>query len=177
LSMHRPNQRPLLENLEPRQLLATFTVTSLADSGPDTLRQAIDDANNLAGADVIEFGGDTIDEVIGLTSGELLITDDLTINGHGSSLLTVNANNNSRVFYIDNEDGPVSISGLTITGGNGIGGGSNQRGGGVYNVGGSLALTDVTVSNNSAWLAGGIYNWTGELTPTAAASSAGRTAF
>ena len=34
---------------------ATFSVTSTADSGAGTLRQAITDANNAAGADTIAF--------------------------------------------------------------------------------------------------------------------------
>ena len=41
--------------LEPRRLLATFTVTTTADAGPGSLRQAILDANVAAGGDRIEF--------------------------------------------------------------------------------------------------------------------------
>ena len=46
--------------LEPRRLLATFTVTTTADAGPGSLRQAILDANAGEGADDIRFalGGD-----------------------------------------------------------------------------------------------------------------------
>src|SRR5689334_1873691 len=40
--------RPGFEAMEGRRLLATFTVTSTADSGANTLRQAIIDANALA---------------------------------------------------------------------------------------------------------------------------------
>jgi parallel beta-helix repeat protein len=45
----------LIEALETRQLLATFTVTSALDAGEGTLRQAILDANAAPGLDVIEF--------------------------------------------------------------------------------------------------------------------------
>src|SRR4051812_14647086 len=38
-------RRPLLEVLEGRTLLSTFMVSSLGDSGPGTLRQAILDSN------------------------------------------------------------------------------------------------------------------------------------
>jgi putative AlgH/UPF0301 family transcriptional regulator len=48
---------PHLETLESRLALAaaTFTVTSLADSGAGSLRQAILDANSSAGEDRIQF--------------------------------------------------------------------------------------------------------------------------
>jgi uncharacterized delta-60 repeat protein len=45
----------LLESLESRCVLSTFTVSSLADSGAGSLRQAIKDANNHAGLDTIAF--------------------------------------------------------------------------------------------------------------------------
>src|SRR5690242_10143101 len=44
-----------VEQLEERTLFAVFTVTSAADSGPGTLRQAILDANAAAGADTVAF--------------------------------------------------------------------------------------------------------------------------
>src|SRR3954464_2025291 len=43
------------EPLEPRRLLATFTVTTTADAGPGSLRQAILDANAAPDADQITF--------------------------------------------------------------------------------------------------------------------------
>jgi hypothetical protein len=46
---------PFGEVLEPRVLLAVFTVTTTADSGPGSLRQAILDANTVANADEIRF--------------------------------------------------------------------------------------------------------------------------
>ena len=46
----------VLEMLEERQLLSTFTVTSLGDSGAGTLRQAIISSNATPGPDAIDFG-------------------------------------------------------------------------------------------------------------------------
>ena len=43
------------EQLEPRVMLAVFTVTTAADDGPGSLRQAIVQANTLVGADQIQF--------------------------------------------------------------------------------------------------------------------------
>ena len=55
----RPRARrvaaPRAEWLEPKQLLATFTVTSAADSGSGTLREAIQQANLTAEQDSIRF--------------------------------------------------------------------------------------------------------------------------
>src|SRR2546421_6721826 len=47
--------RAIGEPLERRLLLATFTVTSTADAGPGTLRQAILDANASPTPDTIDF--------------------------------------------------------------------------------------------------------------------------
>lgn len=55
---------------------ATFTVTSGADSGPGTLRQAILDANALAGRDQIVLAAD-----VTITSSLPAITDPIDISG------------------------------------------------------------------------------------------------
>src|SRR5262249_48407479 len=47
--------RPMLEALETRTLPATFTVSSTADAGAGSLRQAILDANKNPGSDQIIF--------------------------------------------------------------------------------------------------------------------------
>ena len=45
----------MLETLEGRTLLSTYTVTNTSDSGAGSLRQAILDANNHGGSDTIAF--------------------------------------------------------------------------------------------------------------------------
>src|SRR6266542_4437929 len=79
---------PRLEALECRTLPSTFTVLNLDDSGAGSLRQAVLDANALPGADRIAFAPGVRDGTIALTSGELSIKDDLTIDGPGASRLT-----------------------------------------------------------------------------------------
>ena len=81
--------RPRLGILEDRSLPSTFTVTNLLDSGPGSLRAAVTAANANPGADSIDFAPTG---TIALTSGELDITDGLTINGPGASALTVSGN-------------------------------------------------------------------------------------
>ncbi|WP_189688244.1 cadherin domain-containing protein, partial [Pseudorhodoferax aquiterrae] len=73
-------------------LLATYTVTSTADSGAGTLRQAITDANANAGADTIVFNiaGAGL-QTINLTSALPTITGALSLNGYTQSDAAVNS--------------------------------------------------------------------------------------
>ena len=54
-SNNLPKSRLLLERLEGRDAPAVFTVTTTADGGAGSLRQAILDANAAPGADTIAF--------------------------------------------------------------------------------------------------------------------------
>src|SRR5262249_21305783 len=65
---------------------ATPVVTSTADSGAGTLRQAIADA---CATDSITFSLGGAAQTITLTSGELVIGKNLTITGPGAALLTL----------------------------------------------------------------------------------------
>jgi hypothetical protein len=137
---------------------ATLTVTNTGDSGPGTLRQAIADA----------MAGDTIDfslpagSVIGIMSG-LIIDKNLTISGPGAPLLRVqniNADigqNRFGILTIPAGDFNVSISGITITGGNASGSGA----GGIFNQTNTLTITGCAVSGNGVRnrAGGGIANF------------------
>src|SRR5262249_58122482 len=111
-----------VERLEDRWMPSTFLVENLADSGPDSLRQAILDANASPGADVIDFAPAARDGTITLTSGQLSITDDLTIDGPGADRLAVSGNDASRVFRIGSGV-TMDIDDLTITHGRADNGG------------------------------------------------------
>src|SRR5262245_41237448 len=76
-----------LEQLEDRLALTTYTVTTLADGVAGSLRDAVTQANAHPGADTINFQPG-LAGTIGLTGGELGITDDVTITGPGASQLT-----------------------------------------------------------------------------------------
>jgi hypothetical protein len=129
----RPQQsaglkRPLrFEQLEDRRLLS-ITVNTLIDEndginvGGISLRDAIAAA---APNDTINFapsltaGGPA---TILLTHGDLAIAQGLTINGPGSNLLTIDAQQQSRIMHIDNpntvvDNFTVTLAGLTLTGG------------------------------------------------------------
>ncbi|NJK68908.1 MAG: hypothetical protein HC941_22430 [Microcoleus sp. SU_5_3] len=166
----------LSENLEyaiaPDQNTATVTiaandltaVNNTNDSGIGSLRQAILNANANLGTDTITFEGDIFadntPDIITLTSGELQITDSLTIQGLGANNLTISGNNASRVLNIDNNNASqinVAIDGLTISGGNTTG-----NGGGIFNRE-NLKISNSNIRNNTAANGGGISTVSGTL--------------
>jgi hypothetical protein len=141
------------------------TVSNLHDSGPGSLREAIQDAG-AAHPPAVVFATN-LAGVITLTSGELDITNNLILLGPGPKTLTVDGAYNGPVFNVTN--GVVSISGLTIA--NGVGNIYNSATLSVSNcvimgsdwsgVGnsGTMALNGCTISSNSAGIFGGaIYN-------------------
>jgi parallel beta-helix repeat protein len=140
--------------LEDRRLPSTFTVSSVLDDGSSgTLRSAMSQANSSGGSNTIQFSSEVFDsaQTITLTQGVLsLNSGTITIEGPGAGLLTINANDASRVF--DVSDGvTASISGLTIAGGSTTG-----NGGGVYDEG-TATFTDCAISGNTAVCGGGLY--------------------
>lgn len=90
---------------------ATFPVTTTADSGAGSLRDAITAANAAAGADTITFAS-TVTGTITLAS-EIDITDALTIQGPGAGTLAISGADTTRIFYADTA-GTLNISGLTL---------------------------------------------------------------
>ena len=115
---NRFRARPSLQSLEGRIAPATFTVTNANDSGPGSLRQAILGANAVSSADTIAFDPTFFGtpRTINLTS-ELLISDNLAINGPGSNLLTVRpaAGVASRIFEVNGPKVPTGTSALNVS--------------------------------------------------------------
>ena len=100
-----------------------------------------------------------------VTSAELVVSKDVSIEGSGSAVRIVGDGNN-RVFDVTANN--ATLSGLTVTGG-GMSGAS-AAGGGIANGAGTLVLRDVTVtgntvSNTSGGIieGGGVSNKTGTL--------------
>ena len=126
---------------------ATFNVTTNADAGAGSLRQAIIDANAAAGADTITFQAGL--GAIALTTGQIAITDDLVIDGTGSPV--VGAGNSSRIFYI-NDAGAVTLSGLTLENGT-----TASTGGAVRAFRTDLTVIDTSISGSVADWGGGVF--------------------
>src|SRR5262245_19306996 len=145
---------PNLEALGDRIVPSTFHVTTVADGGAGSLRDAITQANAHAGADAIVFD-EGLTGTITLTGGELDVTDDLKINGPSADRLTVSGNHTSRVFKVEPGE-TVSISGLTVAGGNA----GTLNGGGIDNFG-VLTVSNVVFFGNAATNGGGLANHNG----------------
>jgi len=94
-----------LEALEGRITPATYTVFTNLDAGTGSLRQAITNANNNAGPDIIDFaitGGTVSIQTITLDTALPLITDQVTIDGttqsgYSANTLSVGGGNNAAI--------------------------------------------------------------------------------
>jgi hypothetical protein len=155
----RPGPRWIhLEQLEERAVPAvvTFSVTSLADSGPGTLRDAIVQADGGAASNSyvinIEKAG-----AITLESALPDLSRDITIHGLGSGNSTVQRDPSAVGFGIFRVDAgeTVSLSGLAIARGD-----SGGSGGGLDNFG-TVTVRDSLFTGNTAVSGGGLENETG----------------
>jgi len=107
---------PLVVAIPVGQVYAdTFTVTNTNDSGAGSLRQALADANSTNGADIVAFAP-SLTGTITLTTGPLIVSEPVTIDGPNSYDVIVSGNLSSRVMRIVSA-GTVSVSGLTFTSG------------------------------------------------------------
>jgi len=133
---------------------ATYAVTNTADSGPGSLRLAI--ANAISG-DVINFAPILSGANITLTSGEMQLSGNLTVDA--SALpggIILNGNQTGRIFEV-NSGATIGLNSLTLA--NGYPGAGNS-GGAILN-NGSLNLTNCTLVGNFTDAnddAGAIYN-------------------
>src|SRR5262245_35751594 len=174
----RRGYQPHFDVLEDRTLLATFTVTSVLDSGANTLREAVLQAGD---GDTIQFAPNLNGQTIALTSGTLVLEDDISIIGLGANMLTVRNDGAFRTFTVM-PNSKIAIQGLTIAGGSGGDGGifvdtasaleltavtlvgnNADRGAGVFSQG-DLRIRDSALISNTAVLSGGaIYIASGTL--------------
>jgi len=126
-----------IEPLERRRVLATFTVSTLAASGPGSLRQAILDANAASGDDTIQFT--QAGQIFVGSTALPAITGPLTIDGatapgfSGKPVVQVNFQSHSGLTVAAGGNGSA-IRSLSLTG--------------ASNAGLTLAASDVTVSGN-----------------------------
>jgi hypothetical protein len=130
---------------------AKIIVVNKADSGDGSLRNAI----QLAASNMNVTFAPNVTGTITLTSGELVISKNLSVLGPGAKVLSVDGNNSSRAFHIT--AGTALLSDLTITNG------TNSFGGGIYNQA-TLTVSNCAVVGNRALRQGGGISSGGVLT-------------
>ena len=128
-----------------------YTVTTTADTGTGSLRQAILDANATSTNDEIIFdssfslgGVNTI--TLGAAFPHISATEyagSLTITGPGASSLIINGNQGNYSIYSIANGGNLTISGVTVSGAN-----NSSGNGGAFNNFGTLAVSNSTLSGN-----------------------------
>lgn len=148
-------------SLEPQSLVVNTDQDLVSDSDFQTsLREAIAYANSLAGADTVSFDPNVFSTAksITLTGAEIAINDAITVAGPGAALLAINGNNAGRIFNTISAptNSVVTIQGVTLTGGNGIGASPNSRGGAIVAGSQQIFLTDSVVTGNKAGVGGAI---------------------
>ncbi len=151
IMVNNPTDTPVAGKTDLRQAIAQATTTN----GDDTITFDATAFNNFSTPQTITLGGTQLD----LTNAAA-ITGALTIQGPGANLLSVSGNDVSQVFF--QGAGATTLSGLTVTGGSHP---FATFGGAVFNQGGTLTLTDCTVSGNTGQgntpnsvNGGGLYN-------------------
>jgi predicted outer membrane repeat protein len=135
-------------------------VTRLADSGPGTLRQAIEAANNQPGLNHIRFHPHLHGKVIKLNAPLPAIEDSMTIQGPGSkpNTIIIDGQGNGNVFRVLHTADNVALRNLTVRRG------LDENGGGLHNEGLNTVLAGVKFKNNQATNGGAIFNYSGDLT-------------
>ena len=129
--------------------LVVSTVADESDSdysvGDLSLREAIQSANNFAGAATITFDPAVFSSPQTITfDSELSIADSVSILGPGNDLLTLDGDGDSRLFRV--ESGNTRITGVTMTNGWTSGDGGAIR----VDDGASLVLVGAVLASNSA---------------------------
>ncbi len=141
-------------------ILAVLTVTTAADSGAGSLREAIAAAQS---GDTIQFAASLANQTITLTSGQLTIDKDIAIDAAAAPNLTISGNNASRVFEIVNTPSftpaTVTLRNLIIANGRVTGTTETGAGGGIRTADRTiLTVENCQVNNNfAAYGGGGIY--------------------
>jgi hypothetical protein len=155
----------------------TITVTTVTDNGAGSLRAAISSAT---AGDTIIFTNTLSGSTITLTSGELLLNSNLTIDASAlTNGICIDGNQNGRIFEVA-AGATILLDTLTLTNGyiTGYGGGIlthgtltlNQcsvlgdyadYGGGIFQDAGTLVVSNSLVAGNQSIDCGGIYTYSG----------------
>lgn len=110
-----------------------------------------------AGAVTVTFAAPLAGAII-TVSAELVISDDLALDGSAAPTITISGANSTRVINISRDEATVTLHHLIIRDGNTL-----DSGGGIANAGTLTLFATTVVSNTAAQGGGGIFN-RGKLT-------------
>jgi len=133
--------------------MAILTVSTVADNGAGSLREAIAAARS---GDTIQFSASLANKTLMLSSGQIEISvgKNLSIDGASAANLTISGNNASRIFQLNSTSvNPTSLTVKNLTLANGY---TAEQGGAITTTHqGVLAVENVMFKNNVADKGGG----------------------
>ncbi len=159
----------------------TYLVTNTNDSGPGSLRAAIDAADAGAFAPTITFASSLAGQTIYLTTvgdatddgfSALAITAPMTIDASTAPGLVIAGpgptdTSGFRIFFVKEPAGDTfTLKNVTVSGGDASGSGTAGDGGGLFDAGGTTYLRGVTIRGNTAIDGGGLASYGGTTTLT-----------
>ncbi len=164
--------------MAPTARAATLVVTTTADSGAGSLRQAVADANVTPEVDIVTFAPELANTTIHLTGTELFVTSPIIMTGPGAAQLTFSGSQVNNLFTVTTS-GRLALDGLTLIDGNRaivnagtltirnstVRGNHASNGGAIMNSG-SLTISNSAFEQNTATIDGGAIYSTGALTIT-----------
>lgn len=138
----------------------SFSVMTTDDAGTGSLRQAVENANALPGAETVSFDGaifaDAVADTITLGGTQIVVSGPLVIAGPGADRLFVSGGGSSRIFQVSATAGEVSIRRMTLTFGHANGAATDGAGGAILHDGtATLKLERCHLADNSAFTFGG----------------------
>ena len=147
---------------------ASTLVTTLADSGPGSLRQSIANAGARPGPDTVTFTTNLSGGVIALTSESLVITNhDGSITITATNLpggVTVSGENARHVFIVMPGES-LTLDSLTVSNGHAVSLFTfSALGGGLWNFSGTAVVRRCTFVDNDATFGGALMSYRGNLT-------------
>jgi hypothetical protein len=122
-------------------------ITTVADTGPGSLRNAVSVANQGA---VINFASSLQQQTINLTNGTIVLNKDLQLINANNSQINIQVSGSGPVFQIQNGQN-ITLRNLRLTGGNGISGR-------ILNNDGNLIIDQLTLVDNTPGSGSGIIN-------------------
>ena len=162
--------------------ISAFTVDSTADaldavpgdgscntaSATCTLRAAIQESNALAGDDTVTLlaGTYTLTNTgsgeNAAATGDLDVSQTVTINGAGEGSTIIDGNTTDRIFEVTSSSATLELTDMTLQDGDAMGG----DGGAISTSSGTVVLSDCTITSNIAISGGALGNSSGDWTLT-----------